>query len=225
MGKWEEEEQPCRAGRCLTWGHRGRVYGSIDPAALGSQVRPGAPGTTHGREGLVRGRGAPEEPVGSSQSFGGEALKGGWKVGGVHPRVHSGANCAKWCYSAQERARAELLRGEERGALALSDEGPMSPEGQWSTRGKGDKVPLRRGAGAACSMPRNQGQEQAWRKRVGRRERGTRALSNKGGMTPSGHQPAEIGRGVVMHGRGVPEWHIPSAGDWHWRVSGWGELG
>ena len=87
-----------------------------------SQVPPGAPGETHGREGHVRGREALGEPGDQVQSFGGEAPTGREAEGWGHSKVHNGANCAKCQNLAPEQGQPEVERGGERGVRALSNE-------------------------------------------------------------------------------------------------------
>ena len=69
----------------------GRVYGSLHPVALFSQVQPGTHGRTRGRQGLVRGRGAPVDPENNMQSSEVEALEGSEADVSVHPEVPNGA--------------------------------------------------------------------------------------------------------------------------------------
>ena len=122
-GRRSSHEGLREAGRNGVW------TGCMGACTLGgecSQVPPGAPGETHGRERHVRGKGAPEEPGGSMRSSRGEA-RDGREAGGLgHPKVHTGADCAKCPNLAQERSQQEVERGQERGAHARSKEGHKS---------------------------------------------------------------------------------------------------
>ena len=103
----------------------GRVQGGMHAGERSSQVQLEAPGETRGREGLVRGRGALDEPGCNMRSSGEEALEGREAGGWGHSKVHNCADCSKCQNLAQERSQQEV-EGGERGAHARSKEGHMS---------------------------------------------------------------------------------------------------
>ena len=107
----------------------GRVYGDLHPGALYSKVQPGAPGETHGREGLVRGKGTHAEQVCGRSSEGEQLDEGGyWE--GLHLREGHGAACAKYHNLAQQWLQGELEGRKETGAQELSNEAGKSLGGR-----------------------------------------------------------------------------------------------
>ena len=181
------------------------MHGDLHPGGLCFQMRLGAPEETRGREGLVRGRGALEEPEKQMRSFGEEAPQGEDAGGVVHPKVHKGARCAKCQGLAPGRAHEELVRGEERGA-------PPEPQARMNSSGGkgGGRVGLGDGCTRRCIIAQNAPSARMWHRNGGKRSlmggegRGARALSKEGHRSPRGLQEAEMAKGGAhAWGRGA----------------------